>query len=86
MRVKTDLTKRSNTIGYVLVQNYDQLMSLKSTPEIVSKVQNLLSVAGINTPASTRLLFNLNRSKSLVNSLSIISNTVLAAQGNAVYK
>lgn len=86
MRVKTDLTKKEHTIGNVIVNNFDMLMSLTSPSIVKETMIKLLAEANINTPASVRLINNLTRSKSLVNSLEIITNSMLSAKGLAVYK
>lgn len=86
MRVKTDLTKKEHTIGNIIINNYDMLTSLTSPILIRDTMSRLLSEANINTPASTRLIYNLTKSRSLVNSLQLITNSMLAAKGLAVYK
>ena len=86
MRVRSDLTKKEHTIGNIIINNYDMLMSLTSTSLIKDTMSKLLTEANINTPASARLLYNLSRSRTLINSLEIITNSMLAAKGLAVYK
>lgn len=81
-----DLTKRKGSIGNVFMGHKDELFAVKSPAEAVELVKKLFEENEINTPASRRILLNLQKSRNLSNTLIYISNVILKAQGNGVIK
>lgn len=83
-KVPTDLSKFKGTITKLLKDNYNEIKNLETKEEIKNKIKELLAKEKINTTASKRLVNNLEKSKNAINSMYIVTNSILAGEDAAV--
>lgn len=76
-----DLSKKPGTMSYVLEKNMDKVWGAKSKDSLISIVKKLFDDNGINTNASNRLLFNIDRQRDLTGAQQVVANSILAGSG-----
>lgn len=76
-----DLSKKPGTMSYVLEKNMDKVWGAKSKDSLISIVKKLFDDNGINTKASNRLLFNIDRQRDLAGAQQVLANSILAGSG-----
>ena len=76
-----DLSKKPGTMSYVLEKNMDKVWGAKSKDSLIGIIKKLFDDNGINTEASNRLLFNIDRQRDLTGAQQVVANSILAGSG-----
>ena len=76
-----DLSKKPGTMSYVLEKNMDKVWGAKSKDSLIGIIKKLFDDNGINTEASNRLLFNIDRQGDLTGAQQVVANSILAGSG-----
>lgn len=76
-----DLSKKPGTMSYVLEKNMDKVWGAKSKDSLIGIIKKLFDDNGINTEASNRLLFNIDRQRDLTRAQQVVANSILAGSG-----
>lgn len=76
-----DLSKKPGTMSYVLEKNMDKVWGAKSKDSLRDIIKKLFDDNGINTEASNRLLFNIDRQRDLTGAQQVLANSILAGSG-----
>lgn len=76
-----DLSKKPGTMSYVLEKNMDKVWGAKSKDSLIGIIKKLFDDNGINTNASNRLLFNIDRQRDLTGAQQVVANSILAGSG-----
>lgn len=76
-----DLSKKPGTMSYVLEKNMDKVWGAKSKDSLIGIIKKLFDDNGINTKASNRLLFNIDRQRDLTGAQQVLANSILAGSG-----
>ena len=81
---RIDLTKRVGSIGHVMKNNRDKILSVKSSEEARDLLSALFEAENINTPRSRTILMNLGRGMSYSRTLIYLNDIIMKAEGQGV--
>lgn len=79
--MRKDLTKFDHTIGKIVLDNYDTIMSCTTKTAVLDTIKSLFANANLNTEGSRRMILHLTQAHSLTQSLTLVANYYLAAKG-----
>ena len=77
-----DLSKKEGSITSLFIAHKAEADATKSKEELTALVKKLFADAGIDTPASRRMVINFERSRSWLNSLTYFYNIIQKGSGN----
>lgn len=77
-----DLSKKKGSITSLFIAHRAEADATKSKEELTALVKKLFADAGIDTPASRRMVINFERSRSWLNSLTYYYNIIEKGNGN----
>lgn len=80
-----DLGTRENSMTAVIEANWQELMHTTSVQQLVDALKRIFQEAGIDTPASRRLLMNVSRNRDVVQAQITVANSKLAGNGLRTY-
>lgn len=79
--MRKDLTKFDHTIGKIVLDNYDMIMSCTTKTAVLDTIKSLFANENLNTEGSRRMILRLTQVHSLTQSLTLVANYYLAAKG-----
>lgn len=79
-----DLSTVKRSMTRVLQDNREKIDNCSTPQEVYEVVADLLAEADMDTPATRKLLMNLDKSRSLTNSLQTVYNSILKGSGLGV--
>ena len=79
-----DLSTVKRSMTRVLQDNREKIDNCSTPQEVYEVVAGLLAEAEMDTPATRKLLMNLDKSRSLTNSLQTVYNSILKGSGLGV--
>lgn len=81
-----DLSKVKGSMTQLLYDNRAKIDSCSSAKEIYNAVKEILSGAGLDTPATRRLLLGLSKKRDFGDALQLVYNSILKGSGEGVIK
>lgn len=85
-RNRKDLSKKDGAIAKILFDNKEDIMTMQSIPGLVLILTKLFNEKHLDTPATRRLLGNVEHSNSLLAAQASISYSYTAGCGDAVIR
>lgn len=79
--MRKDLTKFDHTIGKIVLDNYDTIMSCTTRQSVTTTIQSIFDQEKLNTEGSRRMILHLKMTHNLTQALMLVANYYLAAKG-----
>lgn len=79
-----DLSKREGSMSWAITKHSAEIMGVQTVPGMILTLSKIFAKYDINTPASNRLLSNVEKSRSVTDAQFKVYNSCLAGAGDAV--